>query len=47
VIAALRAAGAPGSGTDRWLAPEIEIAVELVANGAIVAALESVTGPIN
>jgi histidine ammonia-lyase len=46
VIAALRAAGAPASGTDRWLAPEIEIAVELVASGAAVAAVESVTGSL-
>jgi histidine ammonia-lyase len=46
VIAALRAAGAPASGTDRWLAPEIEIAVELVARGAAVAAVESVTGSL-
>src|SRR5829696_8949193 len=47
VVAALRAAGAPGSGADRWLAPEIDIAVELVATGAAVAAVESVTGPLN
>jgi histidine ammonia-lyase len=46
VIAALRAAGAPASGTDRWLAPEIEIAVELVASGAAVAAVESVIGSL-
>jgi histidine ammonia-lyase len=44
VIAALRAAGAPGAGADRWLAPEIDVAVELVTNGSIVAAAESVTG---
>jgi histidine ammonia-lyase len=47
VIAALHGAGAPASGTDRWLAPEIEIAVELVTSGAAVAAVESVTGAIN
>jgi histidine ammonia-lyase len=47
VVAALRAAGAPGSGADRWLAPEIDIAVELVGTGAAVAAAESVTGPLN
>jgi histidine ammonia-lyase len=47
VVAALRAAGAPASGTDRWLAPEIEIAVELVASGAAVAAVESATGSLN
>ena len=44
VIAALRAAGAPGAGTDRWLAPEIDVAVELVTNGSVVAAAESMTG---
>jgi histidine ammonia-lyase len=47
VIAALRAAGAAASDTDRWLAPEIEIAVDLVASGAAAAAVESVTGPVN
>jgi histidine ammonia-lyase len=47
VITALRAAGAAASDTDRWLAPEIEIAVDLVASGAAVAAVESVTGPVN
>jgi histidine ammonia-lyase len=47
VIAALRTAGASASGMDRWLAPEIEIAVEMVAAGSAVTAVESVTGPIN
>ncbi len=46
VITALRAAGAPAPGPDRWLAPEIEIAVQLVASGAVVAAAEAVTGPL-
>jgi len=46
VIAALRAAGVPGPGTDRWLAPEIEIAVELITSGAAVAAAESMVGPL-
>jgi histidine ammonia-lyase len=46
VIAALRAAGVPGPGTDRWLAPEIEITVELITSGAAVAAAESVVGPL-
>jgi histidine ammonia-lyase len=46
VIAALRAAGAPAPGPDRWLAPEIEIAVQLVADGRLVAAVEAVTGPL-
>ncbi|WP_280303364.1 histidine ammonia-lyase [Nocardia neocaledoniensis] len=36
----------PGPGTDRYLAPEIEAAVELAASGALLAAAESVTGPL-
>ena len=40
-IAALRDAGAPAPGPDRWLAPEIEIAVQLVADGRLVAAVEA------
>ena len=47
VVAALREAGAPGPGADRFLAPEIETAVELVSSGATVAAAESVTGPLD
>ena len=46
-IAALRNSGAPPVGTDRWLAPEIDVAVRLVASGAVVAAVESVTGTLN
>ncbi|HWJ53164.1 MAG TPA: histidine ammonia-lyase [Propionibacteriaceae bacterium] len=46
VIAALRAAGAPGPGPDRWLAPEIDIAVQLITSGAAVAAAESAVGPL-
>jgi histidine ammonia-lyase len=46
-IAALRNSGAPRVGTDRWLAPEIDVAVQLVASGAVVAAVESVTGTLN
>jgi histidine ammonia-lyase len=46
VIAALRSAGVPGPGTDRWLAPEIEIAVDLIRTGAAVAAAEAVVGPL-
>jgi histidine ammonia-lyase len=37
----------PGPGPDRYLAPEIEAAVELVASGAAVAAAETVTGPLH
>jgi histidine ammonia-lyase len=46
VIAALRAAGVLGPGPDRWLAPEIEVAVELITSGTAVAAAESVVGPL-
>jgi histidine ammonia-lyase len=46
VITALRAAGAPTPGPDRWLAPEIEIAVSFVAAGGAVSAAEAVTGPL-
>ena len=47
VVAALRAAGVPGPGPDRWLSPEIDAAVALVAAGGVVAAAESVTGPLH
>jgi histidine ammonia-lyase len=47
VVRALREAGAPAPGPDRFLAPEIEVAVQLVASGAVVAAAESATGPLN
>jgi histidine ammonia-lyase len=45
VLAALRAV-ADGPGTDRFLAPEIEAAVTLVASGAVLRAAEGVTGPL-
>jgi histidine ammonia-lyase len=47
VIASLRSAGCPAPGEDRWLAPEIDVAAEHVASGGLVAAAESVTGPLN
>ena len=47
VIAALRAAGAPAPGSDRWLAPEIDTAVHLIRAGAVVTAAESVVGRLN
>jgi histidine ammonia-lyase len=47
VLAALRASGAQAPGPDRFLAPEIETAVQLVASGAAVTAAESVTGPLD
>jgi histidine ammonia-lyase len=36
-----------GPGPDRHLSPEIEATVELVRSGAVTAAAESVTGPLN
>ncbi len=36
-----------GPGPDRYLTPEIEAVVELVRDGAVVAAAESVTGPLS
>jgi histidine ammonia-lyase len=35
-----------GPGTDRYLAPEIEAAVQFVVSGRALAAAESVTGPL-
>ncbi|HET7397180.1 MAG TPA: histidine ammonia-lyase [Intrasporangium sp.] len=45
VVAALRA-HVPGPGPDRFLAPEIEAAVELVRSGRAVEAAQTVTGPL-
>ena len=45
VVALLRTR-VEGPGPDRYLAPEIEAAVDLVASGAVVAAAESVVGPL-
>ena len=36
----------PGPGPDRFLAPEIEAAADLVAAGDVVRAAETVTGPL-
>jgi histidine ammonia-lyase len=36
----------PGPGPDRWLTPELDAAVELVASDAIVSAAEAVTGAL-
>ena len=46
VVAALRAR-VPAPGPDRYLAPEIAAAVDLVRDGALVAAAETVTGPLS
>ncbi len=42
VVTALRTAGVGGPGPDRWLAPEIEIAVGLVTSGGAVSAADAV-----
>ncbi len=47
VVRALLHAGASRPGTDRWLAPEIEVAYQLVINGTVRAAAETATGPLN
>jgi histidine ammonia-lyase len=46
VIDALRSAGAGGPGPDRQLSPDLELVSRLVRSGAVVAAAESVTGPL-
>lgn len=43
---ALREAGVPGPGPDRVLAPELAAAEHLVASGAVLAAVEVVTGSL-
>ncbi|MXG89690.1 histidine ammonia-lyase [Nocardioides flavescens] len=46
VVALLREHGVEGPGTDRFLAPEIEAAVGLVASGAVLSTVENVTGEL-
>ncbi|GGO84572.1 histidine ammonia-lyase [Nocardioides phosphati] len=46
VVRLLREAGVQGPGPDRYLSPEIETAVSLVASGAVLAAAESVIGEL-
>ncbi|SEF78613.1 histidine ammonia-lyase [Actinacidiphila yanglinensis] len=46
VLAAVRAAGIPGPGRDRFLAPDLEAAYVFVRDGSLVRAAESVTGPL-
>jgi histidine ammonia-lyase len=45
-VAAIRAAGVPGRGPDRELAPELEKAARLVAGGGIVSAVEETVGEL-
>jgi histidine ammonia-lyase len=47
VVDLLRSSGAPGPGPDRHLAPEIEVAVGLVASGAVLSAVENVIGELS
>jgi len=46
VVALLRGAGVQGPGPDRFLAPEIETAVELVRSGSVVTAAEERIGEL-
>jgi histidine ammonia-lyase len=46
VVAALRERGVGGPGPDRHLSPEIDATVDAVRDGAVVAAAESVIGPL-
>jgi histidine ammonia-lyase len=46
VVAAIRAAGVPGPGPDRHLAPELECVERLVANGELVRAAEGAIGDL-
>jgi len=46
VVRLLRDAGIDGPGPDRHLSPEIEVAVELVRSGAVLAAAEAATGAL-
>ena len=46
-VAALRDAGVGGHGPDRWQAPELAAAEQLVMSGGLVAAVEAVTGPLH
>ncbi|WP_328915720.1 MULTISPECIES: histidine ammonia-lyase [unclassified Streptomyces] len=46
VLAAVRDAGVPGSGRDRFLTPDLEAAHTFVREGALVRAAEKVTGPL-
>src|SRR3954451_10614965 len=46
VVALFRSSGIEGPGPDRHLSPEIETAVQLVASGAVVTAVEQVIGAL-
>src|SRR3954449_53165 len=46
VVRALRDAGVPGPGTDRYLSPDIEATTAIVRDGGLVAAAEDAVGPL-
>lgn len=46
VVEAVRAAGVGGPGPDRYLAPDLAAADAFVRDGRLVAAVETVTGPL-
>src|SRR3954453_2882282 len=46
VVRALRDAGVPGPGTDRYLSPDIETTTALVRDGGVVAAAQDAVGPL-
>jgi histidine ammonia-lyase len=45
-VAAVRQAGVPGPGADRWLAPELAAAERLVASGELLSAVEDAIGEL-
>src|SRR4051794_19763940 len=47
VVRALRAAGVPGPGADRYLSPDIETCTALVREGGLVAAARNATGALH
>jgi len=46
-LAALRSAGVPGPGSDRWLAPELAAAALLVGSGELTEAVEASIGELS
>src|SRR3954447_13189924 len=46
VVQALRSAGIPGPGADRYLSPDIETTTALLREGGLVAAAQDVAGPL-
>jgi histidine ammonia-lyase len=45
-LGAVRAAGVPGAGPDRWLAPELAAAERLVGSGGLLIAVEGAIGEL-